>query len=452
MRSGRPKHLQLVAGVTILERVLRAGLAIRPDRTIAVVSPALAAEPARLGMGDDVQVVVQDPPDGTAGAVRHALSAAPHCSWLVSLLGDSPLLTGEVVAQLLTGARQTGAKVTILSCWTDDRGAYGRVVRDDRDRVTQIIERKNDHPEAQEGPTEINSGIMVLDAAWAGPALARLEKDTATDELLLTDLVALAVAESGDSDNSWPVQSVIADQSFAHGVNDPVELARVDAIARQRIRERLMRSGVTIVGPETVFIDEHVEIAAGTTIMPFSVLTGRTRIGAGCTIGPHAVLDDATIEYGVSVIASTIRASSVAAGSDVGPYSHLRGGTRVGPNVHVGNYVEMKNADVGEGAKCGHVSYVGDATVGPESNIGAGTITANYDGRQKHHTTLGAGVFTGSGTVLVAPVDVGEGARTGAGSVVNRDVPPGATVVGVPARAIRRRQPAETPYDEERQG
>ncbi len=451
MRTERPKHLHLVAGMPVVERVLRAGLTLAPQRLIAVVSPLLADLPVRLGMSAQLTAIVQDPPSGTAAAVQVALDAAPDCTWLVSLLGDSPLLTGEIVAKLLAGARETRAKVTLLSCHLDDAAAYGRVVRNEH-RVVRIIEARNDNPAERRDCTEINSGVMVLDAAWARGALSRLSPDYRTGELLLTDLVELAVAEHNGSDASWPVAAVIGDESVARGVNDLVELAAVDAIARQRIRERLMRAGVTIVGPETVFIDESVDIAADTTILPYSVLTGRTRVGAHCTIGPHAILDHAEIGDGVTVTASTVRASSVAAGSDVGPYSHLRGGTRVGPDVHVGNYVEMKNAEIGTGTKCGHQSYIGDATVGAGSNVGAGTITANFDGRAKHRTVLGERVFTGSGTVLIAPVAVGDDARTGAGSIVNRDVPTGATVVGVPARVIKRRLETGQPTHEEPNG
>ncbi|MDQ4098983.1 MAG: bifunctional UDP-N-acetylglucosamine diphosphorylase/glucosamine-1-phosphate N-acetyltransferase GlmU [Chloroflexota bacterium] len=449
MNTPLPKHLQPVAGVPVVERVLRAGLAIEPDHTIAVVSPALADLPDRVGMDGQVTAVVQSPPTGTAAAVRHALDAAPGCQLLVSLLGDSPLLTGHEVARLVDTARASRAKVTILSCVVEDAAGYGRVERDSRDRILRIVERKNDALIQRQGRTEINSGIMVLEASWAREALSRLRLDPTTNEYLLTDLVTLAVADAAADDECWPVDAVIADESVAHGVNDLVELAQADAIARRRIRERHQRSGVAIIGPETVFIDEDVQIAAGAVILPYSMLTGRTRVGAGSTVGPQAILDNAEIGQGVTITASTIRASSVADGSDVGPYSHLRGGTVVGPNVHIGNYVEMKNAVVDEGVKCGHVSYLGDATVGAETNIGAGTITANFDGHSKHRTTFGAGVFTGSGTVLIAPVELGERARTGAGAVVNRDVSPGKTVVGVPARPIASRH---RPSDEEPEG
>ena len=448
MKSPVPKHLQMVAGVAVVERVLRAGLAIRPDRVIAVVTPALADLPNRLGMDGQFEAIVQSPPTGTAGAVQCALDAAPECAWLISLLGDSPLLTGDEVTRLIERARTSGAKVTILSCSLANAGSYGRVERLDG-RVARIVESKNDDPRHREGPTEINSGIMVLDAAWARQALVRLPVDAVTGELLLTDLVAFAAAKADPSDDTWPVDAVLADESVAHGVNDLVELADVDAIARRRIRERHMRAGVTIVGPETVFIEEDVDIAAGATILPCSMLSGRTRVGTGSVIGPHSVLDDATIGERVTVTSSTVRAASVGSGSTVGPYSHLRRGTEVGANVHLGNYVEMKDAVIEEGVRCGHHSYVGDAAVGANTNIGAGLITANFDGQHKHRTRIGANVFIGSGTVLIAPVEVGDGARTGAGAVVNRDVPPGKTVVGVPARSITSRH---TSSDEERNG
>ena len=447
MRSQTPKHVHPVGGIPIVERIIRAGLAIQPARLLAVVSPSLVDLPARLGMEGQFETVVQDPPRGTADAVRHALDAAPEADILVSLLGDSPLLTGEVVARLLGGARASGARITLLTCLLPDAAAYGRIDRDRQGRVQAIIEAKNDQPHLREGITEINSGIMVLDAPWARGALRRLPRDPATNEYLLTDLVALAVAEHADG-QPWPVETVQAPASIALGVNDRVQQAEADAIVRQQTRERLMRAGVTIIGPETVFIDESVEIGPDTVILPHCVITGRTRIGRGCRIGPHAVLHNATLGEGVVVRSSTIEDSTMEDGSDAGPYAHLRGGTVLGPGVHIGNFAELKNTVMGAGAKSGHVSYLGDATVGERVNIGAGTITANYDGRRKHPTTIERDAFVGSDTVLVAPVTVGEGARTGAGSVVTRDVAPETTVVGVPARPIARRRTKGAGADE----
>jgi bifunctional UDP-N-acetylglucosamine pyrophosphorylase/glucosamine-1-phosphate N-acetyltransferase len=279
--------------------------------------------------------------------------------------------------------------------------------------------------------------MMALDARWARDVLPALEPSPATGEVYLTELVARAAAAGPRPDGRWPVATVAADPRVALGVNDRVELAEADADVRAAIRERLMRGGVTLVGPDTIFVDADVAVGQDTTILPFSVLMGRTVVGAGCTIGPHAVLRDAAIADGARVTASFVTGSAMAEGSDLGPFSHLRGGTELGPGVHVGNFAELKNATLGEGVRCGHFSYVGDATVGAGTNIGAGTITANYDGVDKHRTEIGENAFIGSDTILRAPVTVGAGARTGAGSVVTKDVPSGATVVGVPARQIR---------------
>lgn len=442
MLSDRPKHLHEVAGASIFDRVLHAGLAIEPLHTIAVVSPALGEHLKSHEDADRFETVVQDPPLGTADAVRLALEAVPECDLLISLLGDNPLLTGAVIQRLVDQAHATGARLTLLTCVLPDAAAYGRIERDSQGRVTRIVERKQDRDECRQGPTEINSGIMVLDAQWARQALGRLEMDVACGEFLLTDLVAMAVAEH-DGGPTWPVSAVQAHADVALGVNDRVQLAEATAVAHRRIRERHMRQGVTIVGPETVFIDEHVEIGPDTTILPFTVISGRTTIGRDCLIGPHSELHDAVIGDGVSIRSSTVSRSQVERGSDVGPYSHLREGTRIGPNVHVGNFAEMKNTTVHENAKVGHVSYLGDATIGEGANIGAGAITANFDGRTKHPTTIGKESFVGSDTVFVAPARLGDKAKTGAGAVVKGDVPAGETVVGVPARPIRRRPPAD---------
>lgn len=444
MKSGRPKHAHDLAGKSIFDRVLDAGLAIAPRRTIAVVSAPLAEHLAAHPQAGLFETIIQDPPRGTADAVRVALEAAPECDLLVSLLGDSPLLTGETIQQLVDEALATGSLVTLLTCVLDDAAAYGRIERDDAERVTRIVERSQDDLALRQGQTEINSGIMVLNAQWAREALQEVKLDVARGEYLLTDLIELAVAghEGGEA---WPVNAVRAHEDVALGVNDRAQLAEASAVAYQRIRERHMRQGVTLVGPETIFIEERVRIAPDTTILPFTIISGTTAIGGDCTIGPNSVLTDAVIGDRVTVRSSTVTRARVDDDADVGPYSHLREGTRVGPHVHVGNFAEMKNTTVHAGAKVGHVSYLGDATVGADANIGAGTITANFDGQAKHPTSIGKGSFVGSDTVFVAPVNLGDGARTGAGAVVTGDVGAGETVVGVPARPIRHRtSPTET--------
>ncbi len=449
MRSQSPKHIHPVGGMPLVERIIRAGLAIEPERLLTVVSPGMVDMPAILGMDGEFETVVQDPPRGTADAVHTALKQVPEVDYLVSLLGDNPLLTGEIVKQLTNQAATTGSKITILSCLMPDAQTYGRIDRDGDDRVTGIIEHKNDDPARRIGETEINSGIMVLEAGWARDALERLPLDEATGEYLLTDLVAMAAREHVDGE-PWPVDTVQAPKEVSLGINNRVQQAEADAIVRQRVRNRLMMSGVTMIGPETIFIDEQVEIGPDTVILPGSVIMGATTIGRGCRIGPNAVLDHATIGDNVTIQSSTIEHSTMQDGSDAGPYAHIRGGSVIGEQVHIGNFAELKNSVMGNGARSGHFSYLGDASVGERVNIGAGTITANYDGVRKNRTELGNDVFVGCDTVFVAPVSVGEGSKTGAGSVVNRDVPPDTTVVGVPARPIVKRQ--KTPDGEAGKG
>lgn len=433
MKSDSPKHLHKVGGIPIVERVIRAGLAVKPDHLVTVVSPRLADLPAQLGMEGLFDIAVQEVPRGTADAVRHALDAIGPSEWLISLLGDSPLLTGETVSLLFEGAVSTGCPITVLTCILPDAQAYGRIDRDGLGRPRRIVERKNDDVGLRQGSTEINSGIMVLRAEWARNALARLQLDAETKEFLLTDLIGMAV-DAHEEGQPWPVATVVGDPTVALGVNDRVQLADADAVVRDRVRRRLQLSGVTIVGPETVFIDERVEVGQDSVIMPFTVITGDTRIGTGCRIGPHAVLHNATIADRVNVVGATVVDTVVGMDADVGPYSHLRAHTRIGDAAHVGNFVEMKNTHLGDGSKCGHVSYLGDTQVGLRVNIGAGTITANFDGTNKHATQIGDDVFIGSDSVLIAPLTLGDNARTGAGSVVTHDVPASTTVAGVPAR------------------
>lgn len=437
MNSETPKHLHTVGGTPIVQRVIRAGLAIAPDQVVTVVSPSLADLPSRLGMEGAFTTVVQETPDGTASAVRSALAVVDPCRWLISLLGDSPLLTGETIQDLLFGAQQTRARVTILTCELDDAAEYGRIERNGDGHPIGIVEKKNDDPRLRQGRTEINSGIMVLDAEWARGALSRVQKNEIAREFLLTDLVALAVAERMP-DGPWPVETVAGHPDVAIGVNNRRQLMEVDAAVRRLAQSRLLEAGVTIIGGDTVIVDETVVIGPDTVLMPFTTITGKSTIGSGCTIGPQAVLRDATIADRVTIRSSTVTESSIGDDSDVGPYAHVRNGCEVGSNVHVGTSAELKNSVLGDNSRCGHFSYLGDATLGENVNIGAGTVTANYDGSQKHRTTIQDHAFVGSDTVLVAPVTVGKRARTGAGAVVTRDVEAGATVLGVPARPYGR--------------
>ena len=438
MRSALPKPLHPIAGRPMIWHVLRACAAARPVRTILVVPPGLDDLPDRLGQGTDVVAAVQDPPRGTGDAVRCGLAAAGDVRWLVVLFADHPLLTPETVAAFLSGASTSGARVTLLTSVLSDPGSYGRVAFA-HGNPTGVVEAKDDALDARRGPTEVNSGMMVFEVAWLRSALPRLRPSPATGELYMTDLVSLAVADGPLTHGRWPVATIRAEPEVAHGINDRLQLAEADAILRDRIRRDLLASGVSMVGPETIFVDADVAVGADTTILPFTTIGAGSRIGAGCTVGPHAHLIEATIGDNVEIRASTVVRSTVDRGADVGPYAHVRGGSWVGPGAHVGTSAELKAARLGKGTKVGHFSYVGDATIGEGVNVGAGTVFANYDGRDKHQTIVGDGAFIGSDTVLIAPVRVGAGARTGAAAVVTRDVDDGVTVVGVPARPVRRR-------------
>ena len=447
LNSETPKHLHKVAGVPIVERVIRAGLAVKPARTICLVSPFMSDLDERLGMPGAFDIVIQHPARGTGDAVRIGLEAiGEDIDWVICLLGDSCLLTGDTVNDLLALAMSTSSKVAVLTAKLPDAKAYGRIERDGESRVIRIVEKKSDDPAKRGIGSEINSGIMVLDARWARNVLPTIAENPDSGEIELTQLVRIAV-ESHQGDGAWPVQTHVGHENVIIGVNDRHQLVEADEIVRKSVRNRLLGQGVTIIGPETVFIDEDVEIGRDTVILPHTTIFGKVKLGEGCVIGPAAHLQDVTAGNRVKIVSSTVTSSMLGDDVDVGPYAHLRGQTVVRDHVHIGNFAELNRSDIGAHTKIGHVSYLGNATLGEAVNIGAGTITANYDGKHKNPTKIGDGAFVGSDTVLVAPVEIGEGARTGAGAVVTHDVLPGTTVKGVPARLHEKS--TRTPGDEE---
>jgi bifunctional UDP-N-acetylglucosamine pyrophosphorylase/glucosamine-1-phosphate N-acetyltransferase len=435
MRSTMPKPLHSVAGIPMVSRVLRAGQGARPDALVLVVGPETLDLVQRIDCGVNVITVVQDPPRGTGDAVKRGLEALPEVDWLAILYSDHPLLEPATVGKLFSGVRASGARVAILTATVQDPGGYGRIVRDGDHRPVGIAERRDDDAAMRIGPTEINAGLMALDAHWARQALNQIRPSSATGEFYLTDLVSIAVA-GAQGGEPWPVAIVAGDPDDALGVNDRADLAHAEARAWERKRQRLMREGVTMRLPETIAVDEDVQIGGDTVILPYSQLSGATVVGSACVIGPAAVIVSSRLGDRVIVRSSTVENSAIADDADVGPYSHVRAGSEIGPRSHVGNFAEIKNARLASRVKVGHFSYIGDAAIGDETNIGAGTVTANFDGTHKHQTDIGARAFIGSDTILRAPIRIGDDARTGAGSVVTRDVPDGATVVGVPARLI----------------
>jgi len=434
MRSALPKPLHPIAGLPMIEHVLRAAAGCAPVSVTVVLRPGNEAQ-IQAALGAGIRIAIQPEPLGTADAVKAALPNTAGADLILVLFADHPLLTVVTVQALMDSAETNRAKVTALTCFVDDAAGYGRIERDAKNRPLRVVERKDDDPRLRVGTAEINSGLMAIDATWAQTAFPKIKPSVVTGEFYLPELVRLAAEEAVEGED-WPVATVTGRLDELLGVNSRVELATAESVLRARIRQEKMLGGVTLVSPETIVIDVDVEIGQDTTILPFTYLQLGTKIGTGCEIGPNSTIRNAEIGDDVRVTASTIIESVMESGTDIGPYSHLRGGTVIRSGAHVGNFAEIKNSVLGAGARAGHFSYLGDAAVGERTNIGAGTVTCNFDGVNKHRTKIGADAFIGSDSMLIAPLTIGDHARTGAGSVVNRDVADGSTVVGAPARPI----------------
>jgi bifunctional UDP-N-acetylglucosamine pyrophosphorylase/glucosamine-1-phosphate N-acetyltransferase len=416
MRSRVPKMLHDLCGQPIVAWPVDAARAAGAARVVVVGGTDGALE-GRLP--DGVELVVQPQPDGTGGAVRAAAGRLGNGTVLV-LNGDVPLVTGEALAALLAAHERGGAVATVASMVLGDPSGYGRIVRGAEGDVRRIVETKRpgDATAEELAIHEVNAGVYVFDAGALRAALERLSTENAQGELYLPDAVGLLV-----DDGAAVRAELVDDATLLLGVNDRVELAAVRALAQRRIHEAHMLAGVTIVDPASTVIDAGVHLGEDTVVEPASFLRGATRAGVGCRIGPLTTLIDAALGDEVSVPHSYVQGPvEVRDRVSIGPFAYLRPGTLLRDGAKAGTFVEIKNSDVGEGTKVPHLSYVGDAEVGPGTNLGAATITANYDGRRKHRTTIGAGVRTSVDTTLVAPVTVGDGAYTGAGSVITDDV------------------------------
>ena len=423
MKSARPKVLHEIGGRSLLGHVLHAVAPLGARETVVVVGHGRGLVTAALAsIAPDATAVVQAEQNGTGHAVRLALDAVPDLDGTVLVLcGDTPLICTETLQGLLD-AHVGGT--TMLTTVLDDPTGYGRVVRDDSGAVRGIVEQR-DADDAQRAIAEVNAGVYAFDAGALRAALNRLSTDNAQGEEYLTDVVGLMVADR------LPVSAHQAgDPVEAAGVNDRVQLAAAGVALRDRAVERLQRSGVTVVDPATTWIDATVECEPDAVVAPYTILRGTTRIAAGATVGPYANLTDTTVAAGAEVLAATCIGAEIGPDAKVGPYTYLRPGTRLGRGAKAGGFVEMKNAVLGDESKVPHLSYVGDATIGERSNIGAATVFVNYDGTRKHHTVVGDDVRVGSDTMLVAPVTIGDTAYTAAGSVITSDVPPGALGVG----------------------
>jgi bifunctional UDP-N-acetylglucosamine pyrophosphorylase / glucosamine-1-phosphate N-acetyltransferase len=423
MRSQTPKMLHRVCGRPMVAWPILAARAAGAGRVAAIVSPG---HDISAGLPEGVETVEQPEPDGTGGAIRAALPLIEKAETVLVLSGDVPLLSTETIAALLEAHEEADAAATMLTIELDDPGAYGRVVRTADGGVEGVVEAKaaGDADASQLQIREINAGSYAFDAAPLAAALAQLSNDNAQGEYYLPDVfpamraAGLAVAAH-----------LTADLAVTMGINNRVQLAEVEAEARRRLLEAHMLAGVTVVDPTSTWIDAGVEIGQDARIEPATSLLGATTVGAGSVVGPLTTAIDTEIGAEASVLRSHVEGSRIGDGATVGPFAYLRPGTVMEAGSKAGASVEIKNSHIGKGAKVPHLSYVGDADIGPGSNLGAGTITANYDGFNKNRTTIGRDVRIGVDTMLIAPVEVGDSAYTGAGAVIKDDVPEGALAV-----------------------
>ena len=432
MKSTLHKVLHPLCGKPMATHILDAARTLSPKRIAVVVGHN--AEQVRAALAaDDVTFVEQTELLGTADAVRRCDAALEDCEAVMVLSGDSPLITPSLLGDLLT-LSETSRRPAFVTSRAENPGRLGRVSRDESGAVAGIVEA--DDYRGPGGPAEINAGQYVFDAAWLWKNINQVEL-SAKGEYYLTWLLDMAYAQG------MAGVTLETDANTALGVDDRARLAQAEHIMRTRILRRHMLEGVTIVDPETTYIDADVRLEADVTVLPNCYLHGATTVASNAVIGPGTTLRNAHIGPRSRVQSSVIEDSSIGSRVIAGPFAHVRGGATIGDDCELGNYAEVKNSVIARGVKMHHFSYIGDADVGEYTNIAAGTITCNYDGTNKNRTTIGAHVFIGSDTMLIAPVTIGDGATTGAGAVVTKDVPAGAKVVGMPARAIRPRKRPE---------
>jgi len=432
MRSSRPKVLHQVAGRPMLQCVIDAARAAGCKRQLVVLSPSSFEIQAVLP--DTVAVAFQPGANGTGGAVQAAEQTAGDARHVLVMNGDLPLIQPQTLQRLQHRHEATGAVMSLLTSTAQDAAGLARVRRDAAGGLSAIVEEL-DASADDLLLTEINAGVYCFRTDWLWTHVRQIQPSTVTGELYLTELLRLARAEDA------PVASEPAEFDEIRGVNTRAELAVAERLARERICLSLMAGGVTLIDPRTAYIDHGVQIGEDSVIGPNTTIHGATVIGSGCEIGPNALIRSSRIGDRCRVVASVVEEAELEDGVSLGPFSHLRPGASIGEGAQLGNYAEVKASRIGAGTQMHHFSYIGDATVGDGVNVGAGTITCNFDGHDKHQTHIGAGAFIGSDTMLVAPVSVGEGGRTGAGSVVTHDVAPGALVVGVPARPFAAKKP-----------
>ncbi len=435
MRSAHPKVLHPLAGRSMIWYPVEAAFSATQAPPVVIVGHG--AESVEQQVGEAARFVVQEQPLGTGHAVAQAQALLEGQSDLVLVVNaDLPLLQGPSLARLIEAQRGHDGPFTLATVVADDPRGFGRIVRGPGGLVEAIVEEAQATPE-QLALRELNVGAYCFSASWLWEALSRIPLSP-KGEYYLTDLVAIARAQGG------AVQAVtLEDPVEAMGINTRVHLAEAEALLRARINRHWMLEGVTMIDPASTYIDAGVTIGQDTVIWPNTYLQGESAFGAGCVLGPNTLVRNSQVGDRCRLVASVVEGAVLEQEVEIGPFGHLRKGAHLAQGVHLGNFGEVKNAYLGPGTKMGHFSYIGDATIGAGVNIGAGTITCNYDGRRKHHTEIGAGVFIGSDTMLVAPIKLGEGSRTGAGAVVTEDLPAHMLAVGVPARPIRKLDDSE---------
>ncbi|MET7732820.1 bifunctional UDP-N-acetylglucosamine diphosphorylase/glucosamine-1-phosphate N-acetyltransferase GlmU [Streptomyces sp. NPDC005402] len=427
MKSATPKVLHELCGRSLVGHVLAAARELDPENLVVVVGHAREKVTAHLADTDaDVRTAVQAQQNGTGHAVRMALEelGGRVDGTVVVVCGDTPLLTGETLNALAATHSADGNAVTVLSAEVPDATGYGRIVRDEASgAVTEIVEHK-DASEVQRAIREINSGVFAFDGQLLADALGKVRTDNSQGEEYLTDVLGI-LREAGHRVGAC----VAADHREIAGINNRVQLSEARRILNDRLLTAAMLSGVTVIDPATTWVDVTVSFGQDSVVHPGTQLHGATYIGEGAEVGPNCRLTDTVVDAGARVDNTVSYSSHIGAGASVGPFAYLRPGTRLGVKGKIGTFVETKNASIGEGTKVPHLSYVGDATIGEYTNIGAASVFVNYDGKDKHHTTVGSHCRTGSDNMFVAPVTVGDGAYTAAGSVITKDVPPGSLAV-----------------------
>ncbi len=435
MHSRLPKVLHPLAGKPMILYSVENALCITGEKPIVVVG--YGADDVTQFLGDKALFVEQNPPLGTGHAV---LQAAPYLKdndgLALVIAADMPLFREETLKNLVELQRLNSGPITLASIGGIESRGFGRVVRDDRGKVMAVIEEAQATPD-QLRIQEYNTSVYCFSASWLAENLKRIPLSP-KGEYYLTDLVGIAIQDG------LSVQALkLSDSSEAIGINTRVHLAEAEAVLHDRINRQWMMAGVTLVDPQSTYIEADVTLGMDTVIYPNTIIQGKTMVGENCRLGPNTMIREAQIGNRCKVFSSVVEKAVMEDDVDIGPFGHLRSGAHLAQGVHMGNFGEVKNSYLGPGTKMGHFSYMGDATLGARVNVGAGTITCNYDGEKKNHTEVGDNVFLGSDTMLVAPVKIGKGGHTGAGAVVTKDIPEDSLAVGVPAHVIRKLEKRE---------